>query len=366
MDSNYPEENKNAQQNIGANYGANYKKNSENPAVSEENIREDFEEIPEYEAPPVISRSVVDTSGEKSGSNKKLIIICITIILLVAIIAASIVFAVVSFKNKNTGEEKEEAVPTEETVEEEIEESTLADSIPALHTVLLSSPDEVENNVDMIMLLIFNHEDKKIDLLSIPRDTMISGQRLCEAVKSGNTVNMTKLKGAVESITGIPVDAYMHMPISYVKDTVDIFGDVYFYVPQHMNYADPAQDLYINLYPGYNYLDGNEAEQLLRYRGYLDGDIDRTGIQRNFMIEAFRQKATSENLSLIPDWYSIVGKNIRTNMDEDDIESLATAVVDGDEEYEISDNIIPYSSFGEDYFYCDKAEMRDMAKELGF
>ena len=366
MSSNYPNEQGNSQNHTGANYGG---KPSEKPVFPEADFAGEVEEIPPYEAPPVISRTVVDTSGEKRGSNKKLIIVCVTIVLLVAIIAASIVFAVISSKNKGTDGKAEGASETEKTQEDEgskIEQSNLSDEIPSLHTILLTSPDVVENNVDMIMLLIFNHEDKKIDILSIPRDTKVNGTRICEVAKSGNNINMTRLRNAVEDVTGIPVDSYMHMPISYVKDTVDIFGDVYFYVPQRMEYTDPEQDLYIQLYQGYTYLDGDEAEQLLRYRGYYGGDVDRTEIQRDFMLEAFEQKATAENLSLIPDWYSKVGKNIRTNMDEDDINNLATAVVDGDEEYDISDNIIPYTSFGEDYFYCDKAEMRDMAKELGF
>ena len=49
-------------------------------------------------------------------------------------------------------------------------------------------------------------------------------------------------------------------------EMVDVIGGVWFDVPIDMVYDDPTQDLHINLKAGYQKLDGDKAEQLLRFR----------------------------------------------------------------------------------------------------
>ena len=74
---------------------------------------------------------------------------------------------------------------------------------------------------------------------------------------------------------------------------VDALGGVEMNVPYRLYYPDPAQNLYIDLYPGYQTLTGAEAEQFVRFRhGYLQADIGRQNAQKMFM-SAFIQKAKS-------------------------------------------------------------------------
>ena len=50
-----------------------------------------------------------------------------------------------------------------------------------------------------------------------------------------------------------------------------------FDVPQRMYYSDPTQDLYIDLQPGLQTLNGEQAMGLVRFRkGYATQDIMRT------------------------------------------------------------------------------------------
>ena len=89
---------------------------------------------------------------------------------------------------------------------------------------------------------------------------------------------------------------------------VDVVGGVDFYVPMDMKYDDPSQDLYINLKEGQQTLNGDKAEQLLRYRhGNLDkktgrylgtypeeyggDDYGRMRSQREFMMATAKQAA---------------------------------------------------------------------------
>jgi LCP family protein required for cell wall assembly len=67
------------------------------------------------------------------------------------------------------------------------------------------------------------------------------------------------------------------------RETIDALGGVEFDVPQNMNYDDPQQGLSIHLKKGYQLLDGDKAEQLVRFRNYPMGDIDRTKVQFDFL-----------------------------------------------------------------------------------
>jgi len=79
---------------------------------------------------------------------------------------------------------------------------------------------------------------------------------------------------------------------------VDDLGGVYFDVPQPgMYYNDPYQDLYIAIPPGFQYLDGKNAEGLVRFRStYRDGDIQRIGVQQEFLKALFSQVLERENI----------------------------------------------------------------------
>ena len=69
------------------------------------------------------------------------------------------------------------------------------------------------------------------------------------------------------------------------------------YVPYDMVYQDDGQGLNINLRQGQQTLDGEKAEQFVRYRsGYVQGDVGRGDAQKLFMT-AFIQ-SLKNNLSV--------------------------------------------------------------------
>lgn len=71
-----------------------------------------------------------------------------------------------------------------------------------------------------------------------------------------------------------------------------------------MDYDDPTQDLHIHLKAGYQLLDGNKAEQVLRFRhnndgtsypsSYGDNDIGRMRTQREFLKILMKQVANKK------------------------------------------------------------------------
>jgi len=126
----------------------------------------------------------------------------------------------------------------------------------------------------------------------------------------------------VEDLLGVRIPYYMVVELSAFRIIVDGIGGVEFDVPFRMGYTDPYQDLYIDLQPGVQLLNGRQAEWLVRYRTSGDGsnpwytDLNRAQTQQEF-IRAFANKMTTEqnlfqNISMmIPIWRD----HIRTNID---------------------------------------------------
>ena len=84
-------------------------------------------------------------------------------------------------------------------------------------------------------------------------------------------------------------------------DIVDLMGGIEFDVPMDMFYEDPSQDLYIDLKAGLQKLDGYEAMGLVRFRkGYVDQDLGRVDIQRQFISACMDQWLTISNIGKVP------------------------------------------------------------------
>jgi LCP family protein required for cell wall assembly len=163
---------------------------------------------------------------------------------------------------------------------------------------------ENQGLTDTIMLASFDTEIKRVDLISVPRDTYYERpdypgaalQKINSVYKSeGSSDDPEKgavaMAGAVSDVLcGVPVHFYEIYSDDDIKKIVTAMGGIEIDVPMDMKYTDKKQQLYIDLKKGKQRLDGDQAVQFLRYRkGYKMGDLGRVEAQQNFMKEAFRQ-----------------------------------------------------------------------------
>ncbi len=253
-------------------------------------------------------------------------------------------------------------------------EVVLDAKLDGVFTCLLVVADKGGSNTDTIILVVMRDKGtKQIDLISIPRDTRVknpygNGYVKINSIFARSGWKLNALVEQVRALTGIPINDFMFVNIAGVKRTVDMFGGVDFDVPMDMDYEDPYQGLYIHLKKGMQRLDGNKAEQLLRYRyGYANADLGRTQVQRDFMIAAFKQHAKVENLDKISKWYEEMKGYIQTKMQFEDAYEIASVAVKYADEFKIESRILPGTVITgyPDYFY-DAEKINEMAKELGF
>lgn len=187
-------------------------------------------------------------------------------------------------------------------------------------TVLIIGTDDGGWNTDTIMLAAFDISAGKLNVLSIPRDTIVnvkrSNKKINAALSSGGKAkNVDELKEEVESVTGIMPDKYAIVELDGFIDMIDAIGGVTVDVPIDMVYNDPAQDLTINIKKGIRTLDGYDSMGFMRYRKtYVEGDVGRIKVQQTFIKALVDKMLTPSTLTKIPKLAQIVFDNVDTDL----------------------------------------------------
>ncbi|MBQ7566874.1 MAG: LCP family protein [Oscillospiraceae bacterium] len=258
---------------------------------------------------------------EKTGMSggKKALIIILSIIL--ALVLAVILFLTLYVKPPESPQPILSVTTidpdTGEKIVREVDENL--EYKDSFYNILLAGTDYEGIRTDTIMIARINTKDHTVALMSIPRDSLVQiGSRrdrinTVYATYGMGQAGMEALMLEVEDVLGFMPSGYALINLNAFVEMVDTVGGVYFDVPQRMLYSDPTQDLYIDLYPGYQLLDGEHAMQLVRYRSYAAADIQRTHVQQDFMKELAKQCLSGGNLTKISEYCEILQRNVTTN-----------------------------------------------------
>ena len=205
-------------------------------------------------------------------------------------------------------------------------------NLKTINVLLLGISEDLNSKLtDTIMVCSYNPKTQRASILSIPRDTYVGKNK--NSVKANDKLNTVYSKSGidtcmekVEQITGIELDYYAVVNTKALIKIVDIIGGVNFDVPIKMDYDDPTQNLHIHLNKGMQKIDGEKAEQLLRFRHnnngstysqeYGDNDYGRMKTQREFIKETMKQTLQLKNITKAKKINSAVFENVNTNVEE--------------------------------------------------
>ncbi len=240
------------------------------------------------------------------------------------------------------------------------------------YNILLAGTDNDGLRTDTIMIARINAKDHTVALLSIPRDTMIETSKGAAKINSVYGVygcgkrGMEALMLEVEDLLGFMPNGYVLVKLNAFVELVDLIGGVYFDVPRDMYHNDPTQDLYINLSKGYQHLDGNEAMQLVRFRGYATADIERTHVQQKFLAAVAKKCLELSNLGKIDGYIDIFQRNVTTNLDVGNFIYFAQELLDCDfnamNTYTLAGEGGHYVN-GVDYYKVDEEKMQSVVEK---
>ena len=220
--------------------------------------------------------------------------------------------------------------------------------LPPLRFLLLGKSDFM---TDTIMVCSYDPKTQQASMLSVPRDTFIgtntSRARASDKINSRYQLGVDKTLAAINRVTGMELTYYVVVDTDALVKLVDAMGGVEFNVPIDMDYDDDSQDLHIHLKAGLQKLNGDQAEQVLRFRHNNDGssysieygdqDIGRMRTQREFIQAAFQQFFTISNVLNINKFIDIAATSIETNLDFNTLKDYVPYAVDFNTENLVTD-----------------------------
>jgi LCP family protein required for cell wall assembly len=117
---------------------------------------------------------------------------------------------------------------------------------------------------DTLLLLQLNPNDQTVRVLSIPKDSQVVIPEVGLAkISLANSLGGPSLAARVVSRTlnNVSIDRYVRITTNAFRELVNQLGGVEVFVPEKMSYTDATQKLKIDLDPGWQTLNGEQAEQ---------------------------------------------------------------------------------------------------------
>lgn len=212
------------------------------------------------------------------------------------------------------------------------------------YTVLIAGYDQIGCNTDTLMVARYDAVDKKIDVVSIPRDTLVNVEWPVKKVNTiyqaeGNSIHA--LRSGIEDLLGFKIDNYVLLNTVAFVELIDCVGGVYFDVPCDMDYDDYTDNnndgvaeyiFTIHVKAGPQLLNGYDSLGVCRFRDYGMADIQRINVQQDFLNAAFDQIVSMGNALKAPEMIDIISRNLVTDLTPANIKWYITQLLGVDSE----------------------------------
>ncbi|WP_253276434.1 LCP family protein [Synechococcus sp. PCC 6312] len=177
--------------------------------------------------------------------------------------------------------------------------------------------DSLNGRSDTMLLARLNPDHNSVTVLTIPRDSRVEipGYGM-QKINAANAFGGAPLATQVVSHTlnYVPVDRYIRISTQAFRELVDLIGGVEVNVPVRMQYTDNTQKLFIDLQPGLQTLNGDQAEGFVRFRHDGLGDIGRAQRQQ-ILLKALQKKISNPlMLAKLPQLYQVMQQYMDTDL----------------------------------------------------
>lgn len=189
-------------------------------------------------------------------------------------------------------------------------------------------PDGTSRRSDTIMLVRVNPKEESLSMLSMPRDLIVDipgvGKDKINAAYAIGDISLAI--DTVRELTGQPIHHFVVVDFTGFEQAVDTLGGVY--VDVDKRYFNDNSDAGwgetyepIDIYPGYQKLNGHDALAYVRFR-HTDSDFMRIARQQYFIRDAKSQSMKWTNLTKVPELANVFASNTTSDIGNNDILSL--------------------------------------------
>lgn len=249
--------------------------------------------------------------------------------------------------------------------------------------VLLMGKDEDRNNhgqvlhtrgrTDCMMLAHINFKDNTVQILSIPRDTLvrIPGYRRKQRVSYAHAFGGPDLAlKTIDNFLGVMPDYYLLVNYGAFERAIDNIGGLSVDIDKKLDYDDNWGNLHIHLNPGRQTLNGVQAMGFVRYRKSNDGggDSDFIRISRQQqLLSALRDKFCSPKVIMkVPGVVDTIRDNMESNLSTPQMICLARFVKSVPSGSGIRMQTLPALDGGGVYVRADLDATRELVQRIFF
>lgn len=181
-----------------------------------------------------------------------------------------------------------------------------------------STGKETGTRTDTLMLIKADSKNDSVDMISIPRDSYVSINGKMDKINAAHSYGGIDLTmNVVRDFLGINLDKYMVISFEAVIKGIDALGGMDVDVSQ-----DVARAMRIS--PGIHNMTGDQVLTYVRFRkGYQNADLGRINTQQNFLKQFIKEATKIDNLPKLPKVYAAMKPYIQTNMNLNELSSLA-------------------------------------------
>ena len=265
--------------------------------------KQDYYE-PDFDDVPRRSKKAKKRKRKQSGSRgERVVVTLLSLLFLTVAVVATVKYVVRAPEPVTDGEDQQ--TQQDGTAEDSDAIQTISNGRERkskyCYNILLYGVDNDAGGSDTNMLMRFDAVNKTVDVVSLPRDTLMSnGHKLNSSYNNGGT---EKLRSNIEDMLGVPVDFYVSVDLKGFITLIDQIDGVDFDVPEDMDYDDPYQDLHIHFKKGLQHLNGQQAMEVVRFRHNNDNtgyggqqDLGRIGTQQAFLKTVAQKLMKLENV----------------------------------------------------------------------
>lgn len=146
--------------------------------------------------------------------------------------------------------------------------------------------EDTGKQADNLFLLSFRHEDGAVRIMQIPRYTLVDIPGISQPTRINNAFyygGINLVEQSASKLLNVTIHHYVAIDTEALVELVDIMGGIDVYVETDMDYEDPVGNLYIHIPKGYQHMDGETAQQYLRFAADELGTYGRAKRQQAFM-----------------------------------------------------------------------------------
>ncbi len=177
----------------------------------------------------------------------------------------------------------------------------------------------VPNLANEMLLIRFDPSKPWISMISLPRELWVNvtepdGLTYTNRLNSAYTYGTTTLLRTIKQVTGLSVNHVIATTFTQFEHAINTLGCVYDTVDEryyHNNADGGDQYQNIDLQPGYQCLNGSEAEQFVSYR-HTDTSQVRDTRDQSFLL-AVKQQYGPRLAGNISEFEKIFGESVRTD-----------------------------------------------------